>query len=80
MGDRDRMDLTPSRPATQPSTGPRATGVLGFLRRHPLLMLVLLSPGIPEYLSGSPAWSALVLNPGFFLFQIAANLGLYGPG
>jgi hypothetical protein len=43
-------------------------------------MLLLLSPGIPEYLSGSSAWSALILNPGLFLFQIAANLGLYGPG
>jgi hypothetical protein len=66
--------------ATAPSAPPKIGGLLGFLRRHPLVLLVLLSPGIPEYLSGSSAWSALVLNPGLFLFQIGANLGLYGPG
>jgi len=57
-----------------------ATGLIGFLRRHPILLLVLLSPGIPEYLSGSSAISAIVLNPGQFVFQITANLGLYAPG
>lgn len=53
---------------------------MSFLRRHPVLCLLLLSPGIPEYLSGSSPVSAIVLNPIQFLFQIAANLGLYGPG
>jgi hypothetical protein len=75
------LSPSPVPPApTDVYAAPRAVGVLGFLRRHPLVFLVLLSPGIPEYLSGSSAWSAIVLNPGLFLFQIAANLGLYGPG
>ena len=47
---------------------------------HPVLLLLLLTPGIPEYLSGSSAVSAVVLNPPLFLFQVLANLGLYGPG
>jgi len=40
----------------------------------------LLSPGIPEYISGSSPTSAIVLNPPMFGFQLVANLGLYGPG
>jgi hypothetical protein len=50
------------------------------LQRHPVVCLLLLSPGIPEYISGSSPTNAIVLNPGMFLFQILANLGLYGPG
>ena len=57
-----------------------AHGVLAFLRRHPVVCLLLLSPGIPEYISGSSPTNALVLNPPMFIFQVAANLGLYGPG
>src|SRR5207244_8673312 len=45
-----------------------------------LSSLLLLSPGIPEYLSGSSPVAALVINPGQFVFQIVANVGLYGPG
>jgi hypothetical protein len=44
------------------------------------LFLLLLSPGIPEYLSGSSPVAALLVNPGQFVFQIVANTGLYGPG
>ena len=51
-----------------------------FLRAHPVALLLLLTPGIPEYLSGSSGLNALVLNPVLFLFQLTANLGLYGPG
>ena len=42
--------------------------------------MLLLTPGIPEYLSGSSAVSALVSNPSLFLFQLPANVGLYGSG
>ncbi len=49
-------------------------------RRHPVVCLLLLSPGIPEYISGSSPTNAIVLNPAMFGFQLAANLGLYGPG
>ncbi len=45
-----------------------------------MVCILLLSPGIPEYLSGSSPLNALVLNPGMFLFQLLVNLGLYGPG
>ena len=55
-------------------------GVVRFLRRHPVICLLLLSPGIPEYLSGSSPLNAIILNPPMFAFQILANLGLYGPG
>ena len=55
-------------------------GPVKFLGRHPVLCLLLLSPGIPEYLSGSSPLNALMLNPAMFLFQLVANLGLYGPG
>jgi len=51
-----------------------------FLRRHPVVCLLLLSPGIPEYLSGSSPLNAIILNPPMFGFQLVANLGLYGPG
>jgi hypothetical protein len=54
--------------------------VVAFLRRHPVICLLLLTPGIPEYLSGSSPLSAIVLNPPQFIFQILANLALYGPG
>jgi hypothetical protein len=67
-----------SGPATT-SPGP-GRGTLAFLQRHPVVCLLLLSPGIPEYISGSSPTNAIVLNPGMFLFQILANLGLYGPG
>jgi hypothetical protein len=55
-------------------------GLLRFLRAHPVVCLALLTPGIPEYLSSSSALNSIVLNPVWFLIQIAANLGLYLPG
>jgi hypothetical protein len=51
-----------------------------FLKSHPVVCLLLLTPGIPEYLSSSSAINALILNPPLFIFQILANLGLYGTG
>ncbi len=54
--------------------------IVGFLRRHPILCLLLLSPGIPEYLSGSSPFSILALNPIVFLLFMGLNMGLYGPG
>jgi hypothetical protein len=53
---------------------------VAFLRRHPIICLLLLTPGIPEYLSSSSPLSDIVLNPPQFAFQLVANLGLYGPG
>ncbi|HEV2429427.1 MAG TPA: hypothetical protein VGV64_06255 [Thermoplasmata archaeon] len=57
-----------------------ARRLTGFLGRHPILCLLLLTPGIPEYLSGSSQLTLVVLNPIVFLLFLALNLGLYGPG
>ena len=56
---------------------------VAFFRRHPILLLLAFTPGIPEYLSGSSPVRLVALVPDgtvvFFLF-LALNLGLYGPG
>jgi len=51
-----------------------------FLKSHPLLFLLLLTPGIPEYLSASSQITLLVLNPVLFFLFLGANIGLYGSG
>jgi hypothetical protein len=53
---------------------------LRFLRRHPVLLLFLLTPGIPEYLSGSSQLRGLVVAPGAFVIFLALNAALYTPG
>ena len=54
--------------------------VLARLRAHPLLVFLLLSPGIVEYLSGSSPLNAIVLNPAWFVIQLGLNAFLYLPG
>jgi hypothetical protein len=54
--------------------------VARYLRSHPVLFLALLTPGIPEYLSGSSALADIVLNPGWFVLGLLFNLGMYVPG
>src|SRR6266702_1967008 len=54
--------------------------LVDFLKSHPLLFLLLLTPGIPEYLSASSQLTVLVINPVLFFLFLAANLGLYGSG
>ncbi len=54
--------------------------VLRYFHAHPLLLLLFLSPGIPEYLSGSSSLALLVLNPLPFLLLLAFNIGLYFTG
>ena len=56
---------------------PRA---VAFFRRHPVLLLLGFTPGIPEYLSGSSPVTLLVESPVLFLLFLGLNLGLYGPG
>src|SRR5438552_3576322 len=51
-----------------------------FLKSHPILFLLLLTPGIPEYLSASSQITLLVINPPLFFLLLAANIGLYGSG
>src|SRR5579872_6937430 len=55
-------------------------GIVSYFRSHPTLLLLLMSPGIPEYISGSSPMNAILLNPPTFPLGIVANLGLYGPG
>ena len=54
--------------------------VAGYLRAHPVISLLILTPGIPEYLSSSSPINAIIFNPPQFIFQLLANLGLYGSG
>src|SRR6266571_1749641 len=51
-----------------------------FLKSHPILFLLLLTPGIPEYLSASSQITLLVVFPPLFFLFLAANVGLYGSG
>lgn len=53
---------------------------VAFFRRHPVVLFLCFTPGIPEYLSGSTSVASLVVAPGGFLLFLALNLGLYGPG
>ena len=66
------------------SQSPEPKGILSklvrFLRSHPVLFLLLLTPGIPEYLSASSQLTVLILSPPLFFLFLAANLGLYGSG
>jgi len=57
-----------------------SSGIAAFLRRHPVFLLALLTPGIPEYLSSSSPLNSVILNPAFFPIQLVLNLGLYTPG
>src|SRR5437899_4742590 len=66
------------------SPSPQSTSLVSrlvrFLKSHPLLFLLLLTPGIPEYLSASSQLTLLVISPLIFFGLLAANLGLYGSG
>jgi hypothetical protein len=53
---------------------------VAFFRRHPILLLLALTPGIPEYLSGSSSVAGLLVAPAVFFVFLLLNLGLYGPG
>jgi len=55
-------------------------GVVAFFRRHPILLFLCFTPGIPEYLSGSSSVAYLLQAPVVFLIFLGLNLGLYGPG
>lgn len=70
--------VLPPSPAAPPP--PKRSGFSDALRRWPVVVVLLLSPGIVEYLSGSSPLNAIVLNPAGFLLQVGLNAGLYGPG
>ncbi|HZY71434.1 MAG TPA: hypothetical protein VFF67_10725 [Thermoplasmata archaeon] len=73
----DRPDGVPKPAPSRPSFLQR---IISFFRAHPILTLLVLTPGIPEYLSGSSKLSGLVVAPLVFPIFLALNLGLYGPG
>ena len=73
------MSTTVSPAINSQSTG-KLTGLVRFVKAHPLLFLLLLTPGIPEYLSASSQITAIVLNPAWFWVGLGANLALYGSG
>ena len=54
--------------------------IAAYLKAHPVIALLALTPGIPEYLSSSSPLNAVIFNPPQFAFQLLANLGLYGSG
>lgn len=54
--------------------------VRGLLQRHPVAVLLLLTPGIPEYLSGSSDLTGVLRNPVVFLVFLLLNVAMYGPG
>jgi hypothetical protein len=62
------------------SQRPALARTVAFFRRHPVLLLLAFTPGIPEYLSGSSSTALLVASPPVFFLFLGLNLGLYGPG
>jgi hypothetical protein len=74
--------VNPPVPATPPAAagGHRSGGVVGALRRHPIVCLALLTPGIPEYLSSSSPLLGIVTDPAFFVLQLLINVGQYTAG
>jgi hypothetical protein len=66
-----------------PPKAPRRTlyeRLKSYLRARPILCLALLTPGIPEYLSGSSSPVGLVQFAPLFGVLLLANLGLYLAG
>ncbi len=75
-----RSPLARATPQARATIASGAKSLLRFLKSRPILCLLLLTPGIPEYLSGSSPVNLIVLNPVLFFFQLGLNLALYGPG
>ncbi len=49
-------------------------------RRKMILLLIIMTPGIPEYLTGSSRVGDLVFNTPSFFLGLALNMGLYSCG
>jgi hypothetical protein len=56
------------------------SSLVAFLRRHPIFCLFLLTPGLPEYLSGSSSFVFLVASPGWFFLALGINAAMYTSG
>src|SRR2546427_5338008 len=75
----NKLSLPPSI-SPSPQSMSMLSRLVRFLKSHPLVFLLLLTPGIPEYLSASSQITLLVISPLIFFGLLAANLGLYGSG
>jgi len=69
--------VAPFPPPTAPTVWSR---LKAGVRRHPVLCLMFLTPGIPEYLSGSSSPVGLVASPPGFALFLALNVGMYTGG
>src|SRR5256712_6277336 len=75
----NKLSLPPSI-SPSPQSMSMLSRLVRFLKSHPLVFLLLLTPGIPEYLSASSQLTLLVISPILFFGLLAANFGLYGSG
>lgn len=50
------------------------------IRRTMVLLLVVMTPGIPEYLTGSSKLGSLILDPPSFFIGLVFNIALYSAG
>lgn len=78
--DRGTTPLPPrAQGSASSSTGPFSR-LVNYLRRHPILCLFLLTPGLVEYLSGSSSFVFIVLSPTWFLLALGINAAMYTSG
>src|SRR5881296_4036933 len=75
----NKLSLPPSI-SPSPQSMSMLSRLVRFFKSHPLLFLLFLTPGIPEYLSASSQLTLLVISPLLFFGLLLANLGLYGSG
>lgn len=50
------------------------------MRMKMILLLIVMSPGIPEYLTGSSPFNRLFYDPVGFIFSLGLNIALYSTG
>ncbi|MDS0257627.1 hypothetical protein ApAK_08120 [Thermoplasmatales archaeon AK] len=50
------------------------------IRGRMILILMIMTPGIPEYLTGSSKLDAIFQDPSFFFIGLFLNIGLYTTG
>ncbi len=49
-------------------------------RKYVILALIVMTPGIPEYLTGSSSLFTILINPVAFFLGLGFNIGLYSAG
>jgi hypothetical protein len=68
----------------QSTTSIRCQGILTpvteYLRKHPILCLFLLTPGLVEYISGSSSFVFLIVSPAWFFLALGINAAMYTSG